>query len=136
MILFSACKIMQSPMQPIYKDEAEASSLKKEYFSKYRLDNTPCRLFYAIRANTLYHIIDGVRIKAFGYIYHRDTIRFKTICLLAPLAIKVNMLVGNGVMCVAMTQLIFERAAAILYHMHYFLFRKKFKHSENARFLH
>ena len=73
-----------------------------------------------------------MRIKAFGYIYHRDTIRFKTICLLAPLAIKVNMLVGNGVMCVAMTQLIFERAAAILYHMHYFLFRKKFKHSENA----
>ena len=61
-------------------------------------------------------------------------LRFKTICLLAPLAIKVNMLVGNGVMCVAMTQLILERAAAILYHMHYFLFRKKFKHSENACF--
>ena len=29
MILFSACKITQSPMQPIYKDEAEASSFKK-----------------------------------------------------------------------------------------------------------
>ena len=28
-ILFSACKIMQSPMQPIYKDEAEVSSLEK-----------------------------------------------------------------------------------------------------------
>ena len=40
MILFSACKITQSPMQPIYKDEAETSSLKKEYFRKYRLDNT------------------------------------------------------------------------------------------------
>jgi len=46
MILFSARKIMQSPMQPIYKDEAEASSLeKKENVRKYRLDNTPCRLF-------------------------------------------------------------------------------------------
>ena len=44
------------------------------------------------------------------------------------------MLVGNGVMCFVITQLIFERAAAILYHMHYFLFRKKFKHSENTRF--
>ena len=32
--------------------------------------------------------------------------------------------VGNSVMCVAITQLIFERAAAILYHMHYFLFEK------------
>lgn len=53
-------------------------------------------------------------------------LRFKTICLLAPLTIEVNMLVGNGVMCVAITQLIFERAAAILYHMDYFLFRKKF----------
>ena len=30
MILFSARKIMQSPMQPIYKDEAEASSLEKK----------------------------------------------------------------------------------------------------------
>ena len=77
-----------------------------------------------------------MRIKTFGYIYQRDMLRFKTICLLAPLTIKVNMLVGNGVMCVAITQLIFERAAAILYHMDYFLFRKKFKHSENARFLH
>ena len=77
-----------------------------------------------------------MRIKTFGYIYQRNTLRFKTICLLTPLAIKVNMLVGNGVMCFAITQLIFERAAAILYHMDYFLFSKKLKHSENARFLH
>ncbi len=77
-----------------------------------------------------------MRIKTFGYIYQRDTLRFKTICFLAPLTIKVNMLVGNGVMCGAITQLIFERAAAILYHMDYFLFRKKFKHSENACLLH
>ena len=95
-----------------------------------------CVTLWTFRANTLYHIIDGMRIKTFGYIYQRDTLRFKTICLLAPLAIEVNMLVGNGVMCVAITQLIFERAAAILYHMHYFFFRKKFKHSENTRFLH
>ena len=45
MILFSVCKITQSPMQPIYKDEAETLSLKKIYFRKYHLDNTPCRLF-------------------------------------------------------------------------------------------
>ena len=44
--------------------------------------------------------------------------------------------VGNSMMCVAITQLIFERAAAILYHMDYFLFGKKFKHSENTRFFH
>lgn len=44
------------------------------------------------------------------------------------------MLVGNGMMCVAITQLIFERAAAILYHVDYFLFGKKLKHSENACF--
>ena len=36
------------------------------------------------------------------------------------------MLVGNGVICVAMTQLIFERAATILYHMHYFFFSKNY----------
>ncbi len=39
MILFSACKITQSPMQPIYKNEAEVLSLEKN-FRKYRLDNT------------------------------------------------------------------------------------------------
>ena len=31
-------------MQPIYKDEAEASSFKKEYFRKYHLDNTPMQV--------------------------------------------------------------------------------------------
>lgn len=90
------------------------------------------QLFRAIGAGSLYHVVDGMGVKALRNVYQGYAYRLETRCFLALFAIEVNVLVENGVAFVAVTQFVFEGTAAILYYMDDVLLCKKLKGSEDA----
>lgn len=74
--------------------------------------------------------------EAGGDVHRRNAHGLETTGPLAPLAIEVDMLGGNGVLRSVVAQLVFEGTTAILDYMNHILFRKQFKHLEDARLIH
>lgn len=75
-------------------------------------------------------------MKAVWNIYYWHGNFLKTIDFLTLFTIKMNVLIGNRVMIIAVTQFIFKGTAAIFNYMNDIFFGKKFKDSEDTRFIH
>ena len=87
-------------------------------------------------AKTLQDIIDRTCDISSRHLHPRHIDILHTKCLLTFLAIKMHMLVGNIMMPLPKTNLIFRRSTPIFDYVDHIFGCKQFKHPENTRLVH
>ena len=97
------------------------------------MSRSPFLLFFALRTNTLYHVVDGNLPKAFRQLYFWNGNILQTVCTATSLTKEVDMQVVIHLLIVTATQLVAYAVAAVFNDVYQMVFAKERQCAEYSR---